>query len=287
MQLTPEQVKGRIKHAAKQNRADARTLMRIYMMERFLERVAVSRYQENFIIKGGMLVTAMVGVALRSTMDIDTSIKNQNLSPEDAKRIVNEIKDIDIGDGVQFEIKEVSHIMDDMEYPGIRITMNAIMGKLITPMKIDISTGDVITPRAIEYRYQLLLDDRTICLRSYNLETILAEKLQTILARGILNTRMRDYYDIRILLSMYDRDIDGAILRNAFDATCKKRNTEHLKMEAPQIIHAIETDAQLHNLWKLYQKKYPYASDIAFEDGIDSAKSLWNRMSASVHAWPD
>ena len=152
MQLTPEQVKGRIKNVAKENKADARTLMRIYMMERFLERVANSQYKDNFIIKGGMLVTAMVGVALRSTMDIDTSIKNQNLSAEDAKRIVDDIKDIDLGDGVTFEVKEVSNIMDEMEYPGIRFTMNAVMGKLVTPMKIDISTGDVITPRAIEYK---------------------------------------------------------------------------------------------------------------------------------------
>ena len=149
MQLTPEQVKGRIKNVAKENKADARTLMRIYMMERFLERVANSQYKDNFIIKGGMLVTAMVGVALRSTMDIDTSIKNQNLSAEDARRIVDEIKDIDLGDGVTFEVKEVSNIMDEMEYPGIRFTMNAVMGKLVTPMKIDISTGDVITPKGL------------------------------------------------------------------------------------------------------------------------------------------
>ena len=190
MQLTPEQVKGRIKNVAKENKADARTLMRIYMMERFLERVASSQYKDNFIIKGGMLVTAMVGVALRSTMDIDTSIKNQNLSAEDARRIVDEIKDIDLGDGVTFEVKEVSNIMDEMEYPGIRFTMNAVMGKIVTPMKVDISTGDVITPRAIEYNYKLLLDDRSISLWSYNLETILAEKLQTVLARGLLNRKI-------------------------------------------------------------------------------------------------
>ena len=252
--------------------------MRIYMMERFLERVAVSKYKDNFIIKGGILVTAMVGVALRATMDIDTSIKNQNLSEEDAKRIVDEIKSIDIGDGVQFEIKEVSHIMDEMEYPGIRFTMNAIMGKLVTPMKIDISTGDVITPQAIEYRYKLLLDDRTICLWSYNLETILAEKLQTVLARGLLNTRMRDFYDIRILLSRYEQDIDESVLRKAFDATCKKRSTESLKAEAPQILKAIETDEQLHAMWQSYQKKYPYAADIAFGEVLDSTRALCNRI---------
>lgn len=278
MQLTPEQVKGRIKNVAKENKADARTLMRIYMMERFLERVSNSKYKDNFIIKGGMLVTAMVGVANRSTMDIDTSLKNQNLSAEDARRIVDEIKDIDLGDGVTFEVKEVSNIMDEMEYPGIRFTMNAIMGKLVTPMKIDISTGDVITPRAIEYQYKLLLDDRSIRLWSYNLETILAEKLQTVLARGLLNTRMRDFYDIRTLLSIYEEEIDENVLKDAFEATCKKRETENLKVEGPQIITAIEEDAQLHNLWKSYQKKYPYAADISYEDIMESTKNLFHKV---------
>ena len=274
MQLTPDQVKGRIKSVAQKNKADARTLMRIYMMERFLERVAVSPYKDNFIIKGGMLVTAMVGVALRSTMDIDTSLKNQNLSAEDALRIVSEIKDIDLGHGVAFEIKEVSNIMDEMEYPGIRFTMNAIMGKLITPMKIDISTGDVITPRAVEYQYKLLLDDRSISLWSYNLETILAEKLQTVLARGLLNTRMRDFYDIRTLLAIYGQEINAEVLGRAFDATCKKRSTENLRTDALQIIAAVENDEQLHTLWKSYQKKYTYASTISYEDTMESTKSL-------------
>ena len=278
MQLTPEQVKGRIKNVAKENKADARTLMRIYMMERFLERVSNSKYKDNFIIKGGMLVTAMVGVANRSTMDIDTSLKNQNLSAEDARRIVDEIKDINLGDGVTFEVKEVSNIMDEMEYSGIRFTMNAIMGKLVTPMKIDISTGDVITPRAIEYQYKLLLDDRSIRLLSYNLETILAEKLQTVLARGLLNTRMRDFYDIRTLLSIYEEEIDENVLKDAFEATCKKRETKNLKVEGPQIITAIEEDAQLHNLWKSYQKKYPYAADISYEDIMESTKHLFHKV---------
>ncbi len=278
MQLTSEQIKGRIKNVAKENKADARTLMRIYMMERFLERVANSEYRDNFIIKGGMLVTALVGVALRSTMDIDTSIKNQNLSAEDARRIVDEIKDIDLGDGVTFEVKDISNIMDEMEYPGIRFSMNAVMGTLITPMKIDISTGDIITPRAIKYRYKLLLDNRSISLWSYNLETILAEKLQTILARGLLNTRMRDFYDIRVLISIYEQDIDNDVLKRAFDATCKKRGTENLKEEATKIISAISDDAQLQILWKSYQNKYPYAVDISYEDVMESTKSLWLKI---------
>ena len=244
MGFTPEQIKGRIKSVAKQNNADARTLMRIYMMERFLERLAQSEYRDNFIIKGGILVTAMIGVAHRSTMDIDTSMKNLNLSAEDALRVVNQVKDIDLDDGVSFDVKDVSNIMDEMEYPGIRVTMNANVGRLITPLKIDISTGDVITPRAIEFNYDLLLEDRSISLWSYNLETILAEKLQTVLARGILNTRMRDFYDIRMLLDTYEDKVNKVVLKDAFAATCNKRGTDHLQEQAEEIIKIIEADAE-------------------------------------------
>ena len=274
MGFTPEQIKGRIKSVAKQNNADARTLMRIYMMERFLERLAQSEYRDNFIIKGGILVTAMIGVAHRSTMDIDTSMKNLNLSAEDALRVVNQVKDIDLADGVSFDVKDVSNIMDEMEYPGIRVTMNANVGRLITPLKIDISTGVVITPRAIEFNYDLLLEDRSISLWSYNLETILAEKLQTVLARGILNTRMRDFYDIRMLLDTYEDKVNKAVLKDAFAATCKKRGTDHLQEQAEEIIKIIEADEQLRVLWRAYQKKYSYAAEIDYASVISGVRKL-------------
>ena len=274
MGFTPEQIKGRIKSVAKQNNADARTLMRIYMMERFLERLAQSEYRDNFIIKGGILVTAMIGVVHRSTMDIDTSMKNLNLSAEDALRVVNQVKDIDLDDGVSFDVKDVSNIMDEMEDPGIRVTMNANVGRLITPLKIDISTGDVITPRAIEFNYDLLLEDRSISLWSYNLETILAEKLQTVLARGILNTRMRDFYDIRMLLDTYEDKVNKAVLKDAFAATCKKRGTDHLQEQAEEIIKIIEADEQLQVLWRAYQKKYSYAAEIDYVSVISGVRKL-------------
>lgn len=276
MGFTPEQIKGRIKSVAKQNNADARTLMRIYMMERFLERLAQSEYRDNFIIKGGILVTAMIGVVHRSTMDIDTSMKNLNLSAEDALRVVNQVKDIDLDDGVSFDVKDVSNIMDEMEYPGIRVTMNANVGRLITPLKIDISTGDVITPRAIEFNYDLLLEDRSISLWSYNLETILAEKLQTVLARGILNTRMRDFYDIRMLLDTYEDKVNKVVLKDAFAATCNKRGTDHLQEQAEEIIKIIEADEQLQALWRAYQKKYSYAAEIDYASVINGVRKLMN-----------
>lgn len=218
MKLSPAQLKGRIKNLAIINHADPRVLIRIYMMERFLERISVSRFRNQFIIKGGILVTSLIGIALRSTMDIDTSIKNLNLSPEDILTDMKEICSIDLHDGVTFQIKQLSQIMDEMEYPGIRITANAYLGQMPIPLKIDVSTGDIITPKEIRYEYKLLLENRSIQLWSYNLETLLAEKLQTILARGTLNTRMRDYYDLYELNQGYKNKISYFYFKECFSS---------------------------------------------------------------------
>ena len=275
MSLTPEQIKGRIKNVAKQNNADARVLLRIYMMERFLERVANSRYADDFIIKGGILVTSMVGVSMRSTMDIDTSIRNWNLTEEEARQVIEEVIAVDMADDVDFIVKDVSKIMDDMEYPGIRISLDASIGQMSAPLKIDISTGDVITPKAISYEYKLMLEDRSINLWSYNLETILAEKLQTVLARGVLNTRMRDYYDIYTLTKIYKKSIDGSVLRDAFKATCKKRDSLGLIHEGKNIITIVADDNTLSEQWKAYKAKYSYAMDIPYKDVIKSVEKLY------------
>ena len=268
MALTGAQVRGKIKNIAKSNRADARILMRIYMMERFLERVANSPYSENFIIKGGILVTSMIGISMRSTMDIDTSIRNLNLSEEEALRIINKISKIDLQDGVTFNVKDVTGIMDDMEYPGIRVTMDAYLGKMIIPIKIDISTGDIITPRAIEYDYSLMLEERSIKLWSYNLETIFAEKLQTILARGILNTRMRDFYDLYNLYNLRKEKIDFDILKQAIISTANRRGSFLLMKQAVEIIEDIKDDDYLKKLWKVYLADNLYVGDLIFLETV-------------------
>ena len=278
MALTKEQLKGRIKNLAKENNADPRLLMRLYMMERFIERASVSKYKDNFIIKGGILVTSLVDISLRSTLDIDSTIKNQSISENDAKRMIDDICKIDIGDGVSFEVKDSSTIMDEMEYPGIRFTLNVIMDGLITPIKIDISTGDVITPRAIEYQYNFLLEDRTATLLSYNLETILAEKLQAILNRELLITRMRDFYDIYVLFSMYENTINVDVLKEAFYATCKKRNSINLIKNSNLLINTISNSDVLENRWNEYQKKFAYVQGISYEDTINNIKILLDKI---------
>lgn len=278
MYLTPAQIKGRIKNVAKQNGVDPITLLRIYMMERFLERITYSKYKDDFIVKGGILVTSMIGISMRSTMDIDTTIRNFDLTKGETTRIVNEIKDISLDDHIEFILNDVSDIMDNMEYPGIRIHMDAKLENLIVPIKIDISTGDVITPREIRYEYPLLLEDKSIQLWSYNLETILAEKIQTILSRGLLNTRMRDFYDITTLFDRYNDSINYNDLSLAFDKTCRKRETFSLLEHYEEILCSISEDSTLQNLWKNYCRKYKYASHIEFSTNLEIIKQLMNQM---------
>lgn len=278
MNFSPAQIKGRIKNLAQKNHADARVLLRIYMMERFLERLSLSKYRDHFIIKGGILVTSMIGVALRSTMDIDASIKNENLSEEHLLNMLRDISHVDIDDGVSFKIKHADQIMDEMEYPGIRVTMEASLGPVLVPLKLDISTGDIITPHEVEYNYQLLIENRSISLWSYNLETVLAEKLQTVLARGILNTRMRDLYDIHELIQLYADAIDTETFQAAFKATCHKRGTENLTAAGKNILQDLSADPGIQNLWSSYQKRYPYAKDLAYTDVLQSISSLFQKV---------
>ena len=196
MITSPNQLKAKVRNISKGSNDVARAYIRIFFMERFLERVSHSEYKDQFILKGGMLAASLLGIDMRSTMDIDTTVKALPLTVDDITRIVNDICAIDIGDNVTFEVSSISSIMDEFEYPGIRIQLAGCLGKIRQPFKIDISTDDEITPRAIEYDYRLMFEERTIMLFSYNVETLLAEKLQTVLARNVANTRMRDFFDI-------------------------------------------------------------------------------------------
>jgi len=203
------QLKDMIKNLARKHSADSQILLRTYMTERFLERLSQSSYKNNFIIKGGMLITAMVGIQSRSTMDLDTTIKGFTLNQDELESIINQICLININDGVTFEIKSFSEIMDEADYPGVRISMNCFYDNIRIPMKLDISTGDVITPKEIAFKYQLMFEKREIALLAYNIETVLAEKIETIIARNITNTRMRDFYDIHVLLKIYTDQINS------------------------------------------------------------------------------
>lgn len=278
MKLTSAQLKGRLKSVAAKNGADARILLREYMMERFLERLSKSKYREKFVIKGGILVAAIVGVSMRSTMDIDATITGFDLELSEAERILNDIIIIDVGDDVRFKIIKSSNIMDQMEYPGLRFELDAYMETIYSRIKIDISTGDVITPRAVKFNYKSILDDEEIALWSYNIETVLGEKLQTVLARSVINTRMRDFYDIYILQKVCDKEIDNFLFADAFRATCRKRETVGIYDRAHEIIKDISDSNDLQQNWIRYQRKYLYASDISYDDVVGGVLELYNRI---------
>ena len=200
---TSRQLKDLINNLARKNAADAQLLMRNYMMERFLERVSLSQFRENFILKGGMLVAAMVGLDTRSTMDIDATVRGAAVDVDHVSDMISEIISVPVKDGVFFSLKSVSEIMDEAEYPGVRVSMETMFDGVRTPFKIDISTGDAITPREVRYRFHLMFEERAIEILAYSLETVLAEKLETVISRATTNTRMRDFYDLHILCQLY------------------------------------------------------------------------------------
>lgn len=233
---TSRQLKALVRNLTKGDSLQAQIIMRNYVMERFLERISLSKYRNNFILKGGMLVSAMVGLDTRSTMDIDTTIKNMPLSVENAREMIEEIIAVPIDDGMTFSIKSVGEIMDEAEYSGVRANLEATLETMRTPLKVDISTGDIITPREVLYTFKLMFEERTISILAYNLETVLAEKMETVIARGVANTRLRDYYDLYILQNEYTHAISMEQFKAAFLATCKKRNSIQLIAEGNKIL---------------------------------------------------
>jgi predicted nucleotidyltransferase component of viral defense system len=243
-------------------------------MERFLERISLSEHKDNLILKGGTLISAVVGLDNRSTMDLDTTIKNLPLTIESAREIAEKIIAVEIDDGMTFEIKDVETIMEESDYSGIRVTMEARLETMRTPLKIDFSTGDVITPREIEYSFKLLFEDRSISVWAYNLETVLAEKIETLLTRGTANTRMRDFYDIYALETTQMGNIDESILREAFKNTCHKRNSTAIVSDAELILSEVEKSAVMVGLWKNYQAKFEYATDITWESVMKSVRAI-------------
>ncbi|WP_368271047.1 nucleotidyl transferase AbiEii/AbiGii toxin family protein [Enterocloster lavalensis] len=271
---TARQLKDLIRNLSKEKSADAQILMRNYMMERFLERISLSEYRDKFILKGGMLVAAMVGLDVRSTMDMDATIKGTNVNIEDVEKMVHSIVTVSIDDGVAFQIKSISEIMEEAEYPGIRVNMTTLFDGVVTPLKIDISTGDVITPREVRYRFKLMLEERTIDVLAYNLETVLAEKLETIITRAVTNTRMRDFYDVYILQQLHGKALDQTMLQDALRATARKRGTEQHLTEAGEVIDEVKNSPAMQRLWTVYQKKFSYAADVDWSNAIDAVRGL-------------
>ena len=271
---TATQLKDLIRNLSKKNSADAQILMRNYMMERFLERISLSKYRDKFILKGGMLVAAMVGLDARSTMDLDATVKGIDLNLDGVADLIAGIVSVPIDDGVTFRVNKISKIMDEAEYPGIRVSMTTVFDGVVTPLKIDISTGDAITPREVRYSFKLMLEDRSIDIWAYNLETVLAEKLETIITRATTNTRMRDFYDIYILEQLHGNTLNAQILHDALLATARKRETEGHLAEAKEVFAEVEGSPVMQQLWTAYRKKFSYAADLEWNIVMKAVRIL-------------
>ncbi|MBR4766334.1 MAG: nucleotidyl transferase AbiEii/AbiGii toxin family protein [Clostridia bacterium] len=271
---TTRQLKDKVRNLSGGDSTKAQALIRNYIMEQFLLRISLSDYRNNLILKGGMLVSSVAGLNLRSTMDIDTTIKALNLSRSEATEIIKRICSVPVEDNISFSIVSVTDIMEEHDYPGIRFMLEAKFESLVQPVKIDISAGDVITPSAIEYEYKPMFDEVPFNLLSYNIETLLAEKLETIISRGTDNTRMRDFYDIHIITGSVDYDI--SVLKSAVKATVLKRNSNSAIEHYSQILDEIRHSISMQSVWESYVSGSYFIDKLSWNTVCDSVANLAN-----------
>lgn len=268
------QLKAYVKNLAKEKNISAQIVLQNYMLERLLERISVSKYHDNFILKGGFLLAAMVGLDTRATMDMDATIKGLPVTKETISEMFVEICKIHIDDDINFEFSGIADIREDDEYGGYRVSLSGNYPPMAVPLKIDITTGDKITPREMVYSFNLMFEERSINVLAYTVETILAEKLETIISRGNQNTRPRDYYDVYILNTLQKQNIDNQILKEAFAATVKKRGTGHIVANYKEIIETVANSTVMNNQWTRYQKEFEYAKEISFENTCKAVNEL-------------
>ena len=266
-------LKARINHYAKKNNIAAQVVLQNYMFERFLERLSKSEYQDKFVIKGGMLVAAIVGLDTRSTMDLDATLRNLPLMEDQITQAIQNICDNDLHDDVKFTVASVLPIRKDDRYGGFCVRMDALYDTITTPLSIDISTGDIMTPSAVPYEFSGIFDESIrIHLWGYNIETVMAEKVETILSRGVFSTRPRDYYDIYILGTT--QKYDKALFLEALSATAEHRGSKAILFAREDIFENISKSRDLRQMWSKYQKKFPYAHDVTYDAILKVLHSL-------------
>lgn len=264
-----------INNMAKENNVAAQSVLQTYMLERLLERISISKYKDNFILKGGMLISAMLGIDSRTTMDMDTTIKGFPLTKDNITNIMDEICNIEIDDNVKLKINKVELVREDDDYVGYRITFEAkYNNEMPVIMKIDITTGDKITYKEIEYSFILMLEDRKIQIWSYNVETIIAEKFEAIVKRGVLSTRIRDYYDVYMLINTQNKIIDKKTLKDAIILTAQHRGTSEIIKDWKKIVEKIANDGKMRQQWKRYQKDNFYAEEIEYKELINAISKV-------------
>lgn len=271
---TPEQLKGTIRHIAQQKNLRAQEVLQMCFFERILVRLASSGYRQNFILKGGLLISSIIGISERTTMDMDTTVRGIPMEEKEIISVVTEIISLDVEDGIAFEFQSIEPIRDDDAYNNFRVHVLAKYGKIRAPMKIDITTGDVITPSAIEYSYPLSFEKRVINIFAYSLESVIAEKYETIIRRSIGTTRMRDFYDLDMIYRHHRDEIDFELLRDAVLNTAEKRKSLDAIRNWREVFDAVKGDSYLHNLWKHYAKEYSWAENLTFSDVLKTVETI-------------
>lgn len=278
MMKTPEQLKGAIRNLAKKKGIHAQEVLQIFMFERIIERLSLSSYKDRFILKGGLLISAILGVEERTTMDMDTTVKGLPMDEQSIRKAISKILDQPVNDGIEFQLLDLTPIREDDEYENFRASIQAIYGKMKIPMKIDITTGDEITPQEIQFSYSFLFDDHRVMVKAYTKETILAEKYETILRRNVGNTRARDFYDLHLLYRLYRKNADWDLLKQAVLATAKKRASLSVLQDTERILPALKESTILQDLWERYQTQNLYARGITYSAIMETVNELTEKM---------
>ena len=265
---TSEQIKGSIRNISKKTGVNPNSLLQMCLFEGILEKLSKSKYSENFILKGGLLISSLIGVDMRSTMDMDTTLKGIPLNEESISNILNEILAIEIDADIEYKLIKLSPIRQEDVYEDFCASISCIFGKINATLNIDITTGDVITPREMNYSYSRILEEGTIPIMTYTIETILAEKFETISSRNITTTRARDFYDLYMIYSIYKDKIDKDILRKAIERTSKYRGSFETALQYKEIVELFRESETPKELWKKYTQNNPYSKDVDFLDTI-------------------
>ncbi|MDY6868874.1 MAG: nucleotidyl transferase AbiEii/AbiGii toxin family protein [Chloroflexota bacterium] len=270
------QFKAKIKNLAQKNHVPAQAVLQNFMLERLLERISLSKYKDRVILKGGMLIASLVGISNRTTMSMDATLRGYPLSEETIREALSEICAMQLDDGVTLVFDRVVPIRKDDEYGGYRATLIAQFESINTPLKIDITTGDIITPDAIRYAFQSNFEDKNFDVWAYNIETILAEKVETILRRSVLNTRPRDYYDVYIIMKTRHQAVNKTIFKTALSTTAQKRMSLPALKDQDQILRSIRADTTMRQRWARYCEENYYANGIEFDDVIEILMEIVN-----------
>lgn len=268
--INKNSLQNRINNLSKQTGVHQNILLKAFFFDAFLKRLSISKYKDNFIFKGGFLLSTNLGISLRSTMDIDFLLSKIKLNRENIVSTMMEILSINVDDGISFAFQSIEEIRQEDEYGGYNIILLGKLENIKETVSVDIATGDPITPNAVSYKYKCLFNDETLNFKAYNFETIISEKLQTILNRGVTNSRSKDFYDLFIIFKLRWDNLDLSILKEAFMKTCNYRKTFFTKQEAIQIISNIKNDLQIESRWNSYCKKNKFASDVEFKETISA-----------------